>query len=135
MQIEREPLVIPKRCYQAVTKLPSSEFHSICNDLREFGEAMQVTASEEGITFSVEGNLVSGRVFLRPRAGDKPNDKVALRILEPVTATFALSYLVNFSKAAELCSTVELSLGPDAPLRVKYDIKHGYLQFFLAPIV
>ena len=52
-----------------------------------------------------------------------------------MSATFALGYLVNFSKAAELCSTVELRLGPDAPFRVRYDIKHGYLQCFLAPIV
>merc|ERR1712061_797791 len=43
---------------------------------------------------------------------------------------------VNFSKAAPLCGSVELGLGPDAPLMVKYDLENaenGHMQFYLAP--
>ena len=121
-----------------MAKLPSSEFQSICHELQEFGEVMQVTASKEGISFSVQGNLVSGRVLLRPREGDEPDDKVTLRVHEPVTATFALRYLVNFSKGAPLCGSVELGLDTDAPLLVKYNLgknADGHLQCFLAPRV
>merc|ERR1711879_206242 len=67
---------------------------------------------------------------------EKPEEKVTLTVHEPVTATFALRYLVNFSKAAPLCGSVELGLGPDAPLMVKYDLEkadNGYMQFYLAP--
>ena len=39
---------------------------------------------------------------------------------------------------APLCGAVELCLGPDAPLSVKYELEkseNGFLQFYLAPKV
>merc|ERR1712063_202437 len=117
-------------------KLPSSEFQKICRDLKEFGETMQVSASKEGIKFSVAGDVGSGNVMLKPRQADKSEEQVSLTVHEPVTATFALRYLVNFAKAAPLCGVVELGLGPDAPLLVKYDLEkadNGHMQFYLAP--
>jgi len=136
MQIESEHMEIPEQAYKVVAKLPSSEFQKICKDLKEFGESMQVKASKEGINFSVAGDVGTGNVLLKPRDSEKPEERVALTVHEPVTATFALRYLVNFSKAAPLCGTVELGLGPDAPLQVKYDLENsdnGHLQFYLAP--
>merc|ERR1712232_1522703 len=103
MQIESEHMEIPEQQYKVVARLPSSEFQKICKDLKEFGETMQVSTSKEGIKFSVAGDVGSGSVMLKPRdETDKPEDKVSLTVHEPVTATFALRYLVNFSKAAPL---------------------------------
>jgi len=136
MQIESEHMEIPEQHYKVIAKLPSSEFQRICRDLREFGETMQIKASKEGITFTVQGDIGAGNVTLKPREADKPDDRVMLTVHEPVTATFALRYLVNFSKAAPLCGTVELGLGTDAPLLVKYDLDNadnGHMQFYLAP--
>merc|ERR1712139_318722 len=136
MQIESEHMEIPEQHYKVVARLPSGEFQKICKDLKEFGETMQIKASKEGITFSVQGDLGAGNVMLKPRESEKPEEKVTLTVLEPVNATFALRYLVNFAKAAPLCGTVELGLGPDAPLLVKYNLEtgdNGYMQFYLAP--
>merc|ERR1712012_487893 len=136
MRIESEHMEIPEQQYKVIAKLPSAEFQKICRDLKEFGETMQVRASKEGITFSVQGDVGAGNVMLKPRESEKPEEKVTLTVHEPVTATFALRYLVNFSKAAPLCGTVELGLGPDAPLLVKYSldvIDNGHMQFYLAP--
>jgi len=97
---------------------------------------MSVKASKEGIAFSVAGDVGTGNVMLKPRESEKPEERVKLTVHEPVTATFALRYLVNFSKAAPLCGSVELGLGPDAPLLVKYDLENsdnGHMQFYLAP--
>merc|ERR1711974_55889 len=72
----------------------------------------------------------------QPREAEKPEERVALTVHEAVTATFALRYLVTFAKAAPLSSTVELGLGPDSPLSVKYELDNadnGYMQFYLAP--
>merc|ERR1711934_296639 len=127
---------VPEQQYKVTAKMPSSEFQKICRDLKEFGETMQIKASKEGITFSVQGDLGTGNVMLKPRESEKPEEKVTLTVHEPVTATFALRYLANFAKAAPLCGAVELSLGPDSPLSVKYDLEkkdNGYLQFYLAP--
>merc|ERR1712206_56348 len=136
MQIESEHMEIPEQHYKVIAKLPSAEFQKICRDLKEFGETMQVKASKEGITFSVQGDVGSGNVLLKPRESEKLEEKVTLTVNEPVTATFALRYLVNFAKAAPLCGTVELGLGPDAPLLVKYSLDNadnGHMQFYLAP--
>merc|ERR1712050_128764 len=136
MQIESEHMEIPEQHYKVVAKLPSGEFQKICRDLKEFGETMQVNASKDGIKFSVSGDVGAGSVVLKPRESDKPEEKVTLTVHEPVSATFALRYLVTFAKAAPLCGTVELGLGPDAPLLVKYNLEtgdNGYMQFYLAP--
>merc|ERR1712187_518021 len=136
MQIESEHMEIPEQHYKVTVKLPSSEFQKICRDLKEFGETMQMKASKEGITFSVQGDVGTGNVMLKPRESEKPEEKVTLTVHEPVTATFALRYLVNFAKAAPLCGAVDLGLGPDAPLLVKYDLEradNGFMQFYLAP--
>merc|ERR1711948_121285 len=136
MQIESEHMEIPEQHYKVLVKLPSSEFQKICRDLKEFGETMHVNASKDGIKFSVSGDVGAGNVVLKPRESDKPEEKVTLTVHEPVSATFALRYLVTFAKAAPLCGTVELGLGPDAPLLVKYDLENadnGHMQFYLAP--
>jgi len=137
LDIESEQLGIPEGMqYPCIAKMPAAEFQKICRDLKEFGETMQVKASKEGITFSVQGDMGAGNVMLKPREAEKPEDKVSLTVHEPVSATFALRYLVNFAKAAPLCGMVELGLGPDAPLLVKYSLENadnGHLQFYLAP--
>jgi proliferating cell nuclear antigen len=136
MEIESEHMEIPEQQYKVIAKLPSAEFQKICRDLKEFGETMQINASKEGIRFSVQGDVGTGNVMLKPRESEKPEEKVALTVHEPVVATFALRYLNNFAKAAPLCGAVELGLGPDAPLLVKYDLDsadNGHMQFYLAP--
>merc|ERR1712183_1132502 len=84
MQIESEHMEIPEQHYKVVAKLPSGEFQKICRDLKEFGETMQVKATKEGITFSVQGDVGAGNVMLKPREGEKPEDRVALTVHEPV---------------------------------------------------
>lgn len=136
MQIESEHMEIPEQQYKVLAKMPSADFQKICRDLREFGETMHVHASKEGITFSVAGDSGAGKVLLKPRGAEKPEESVTLTVREPVKATFALRYLVSFSKAAPLSGVVELGLGPDAPLLVKYHLEtsdNGHMQFYLAP--
>jgi proliferating cell nuclear antigen len=136
MEIESEHMEIPEQQYKVVARMPSAEFQKICRDLKEFGETMQINASKEGIRFSVQGDLGSGNVMLKPRESVKPEEQLTLTVHEPVVATFALRYLNNFAKAAPLCGYVELGLGPDSPLLVKFDLDkadNGHMQFYLAP--
>merc|ERR1719337_842754 len=118
MQIESEHMEIPEQQYKVVAKLPSAEFLKVCRDLKEFGETMQIQASKDGIRFSVQGDVGTGNVMLKPRESEKPEEKVSLTVHEDVTATFALRYLTNFAKAAPLCGSVELGMAADAPLSV-----------------
>ena len=47
-----------------------------------------------------KGDFGAGTVMLEPREAYEPDDKVPLKKYEPMTATFALKYLVTFTKAA-----------------------------------
>jgi len=78
MQIESEHMEIPEQHYKVTAKLPSAVFQKFCRDLKEFGETMQVKASKEGITFSVQGDAGGGNVMLKPREAERPEDRVAL---------------------------------------------------------
>ena len=135
-QIENEHMEIPEQHYKVVAKLPSSEFQKICRDLKEFGETLHLTGDKDGLKFVVSGDIGSGNVLLKPRETEKPEEKVSLTVHEPVTAAFALRYLVNFSKASPLCGSVTLGFAPDAPLLVQYDLEtedNGHMKFYLAP--
>jgi proliferating cell nuclear antigen len=138
MEIESDHMEIPEQTYKCLVKLPSAEFLKIVRDLKEFGETMHISASKDGIKFSVQGDLGSGNVMLKPRESDKVEERVRISVHEPVSASFALRYLNNFAKAAPLCGEVEMGLGSDMPLSVKYDLdnaENGHIQFHLAPKV
>merc|ERR1719428_603781 len=75
MQIESEHMEIPEQQYKVVAKLPSAEFLKVCRDLKESGETMSIQANKEGIRFSVQGDVGTGNVLLKPREADKPKDE------------------------------------------------------------
>jgi len=138
MQIEAEHMEIPEQTYQVVARMPSGKFLKIVKDLKEFGETMQISATKDGLRFSVKGDLGDGNVMLKPRESDKEEERITLTVKEPVVATFALAYLVKFAKAAPLSGSVELGVGADMPISVKYDLdnaENGHMQFHLAPKV
>merc|ERR1711977_774692 len=139
MQIESEHMEIPEQVYQVVAKMPSSKFLKIVKDLKEFGETIQISASKDGLRFSVKGDLGDGNMMIKPRESDKVEERVTLDVREPVVATFALAYLVKFAKAAPLSGGVELGVGADMPISVKYALDdaadNGHMQFHLAPKV
>jgi proliferating cell nuclear antigen len=65
---------------------------------------------------------------------DDEDAQVFIRMDEPVTQTFALRYLNNFTKATGLSKTVTLQLGAEVPLMCEYCIgDNGYIRYYLAP--
>merc|ERR1711876_168871 len=109
---------------------------SLGMNVDSLAKILKMCGTSDSLKLSVQGDVGAGNVMLKPRESEKPEEKVTLAVHEPVTATFALRYLVNFAKAAPLCGAVELGLGPDAPLLVKYDLErndNGFMQFYLAP--
>jgi proliferating cell nuclear antigen len=136
MSIDSEILGIPDQKYQAVIKLPSSEFQRICRDLTMVGDAVQISATKDGVKFSATGELISSNIMVRPSAGadEKPEESISIELEENVTQIFALRYLNSFAKATPLSSQVILSLSNDVPLVVEYIIEDiGYIRYYLAP--
>ena len=116
--------------------MPSSEFARICRDMTILGDTMVISATKEGVKFSVKGDLGSGNITIRPSSDvdSKEDDNTTIEIQEPVQLTFALRYLNYFTKATGLSGTVSLSMSKDVPLVVEYRIEDmGYIRYYLAP--
>jgi len=136
MEIETDVLGIPDTEYKSVIKMPASEFQRICRDLTILGDTVVISATKDGVKFSVTGDLGAGNITLRHNSevDAKPEETTSIEIQEPVQLTFALRYLNFFTKATPLSGVVSLSMSKDVPLVVEYRIQDtGYLRFYLAP--
>merc|ERR1712167_424318 len=121
LDIESEQLGIPEGMqYPVAVKMPAAEFMKICRDLKEFGDAIKIGCTKDGLKFSVEGDIGVGNVMVKPRDAEKEEEKVTIACEDTVDATFAIRYLNYFTKATPLSSTVQLSIANDQPLIVEY---------------
>ncbi|XP_017888693.1 proliferating cell nuclear antigen-like isoform X2 [Ceratina calcarata] len=135
INIDQEHLGIPETSYACVVKMPSQEFSRICRDLSQFGESITIACNKDGIKFSSSGDYGQATVRLAQTAEvDKEEEAVIINLQEPVKLTFACRYLNCFVKAGPLCTQMQLSMSPDAPLVCEYTVGDiGYIRYYLAP--
>ena len=112
---------------------------------------MVISCTKEGVKFSAAGDIGTGNIKLAQTANvDKEEEAVTIEMQEPVTLTFACRlfieivwkefnltfnrYLNMFTKASCLAAQVSLSMSPDVPLVVEYNIGEiGQVRYYLAP--
>jgi proliferating cell nuclear antigen len=96
-----------------------------------------IECTKEGVKFSASGDIGTGSVTLRQQ-NDQDSDKknVSIELNNPVSLTFSLKYLVNFTKATGLSAQVRVCLSDEVPLLVEYALaNNSFLRFYLAPKV
>eukprot|EP00761_Pharyngomonas_kirbyi_P012169 gb/GECH01012196.1/.p1 GENE.gb/GECH01012196.1/~~gb/GECH01012196.1/.p1 ORF type:complete len:264 (+),score=55.15 gb/GECH01012196.1/:1-792(+) len=137
MDIDAEQLGIPETEYTAVVHMPSSEYQRICKDLSSLSdkiETVTISATKEGVKFSVNGDFGSGNVVVNQNDSVDSGEATLINLEEPVELSFNLRYLTNFAKAASLSPMVTLSMKKSSPLVVEYKIEElGYVRYYLAP--
>jgi len=135
MNLDAEHLGIPETDYAAVIKMPSMEFQRVIKDLSQFGESLVIACSKEGVKFSAAGDIGVGTIKIAQTANvDKEEEAVTIEMQEPVTLAFACRYLNMFTKATCLSGQVCLSMSPEVPLVVEYNIGEiGHVRYYLAP--
>jgi len=147
MVIDTEQLSVPTMQYTTSCQMASSEFQRIVRDLSTIGDAVEISITKEGVTFSVESPTGSGSITLTgsETENDKKNSSsIKIKVEEELTQKFTLRYLNSFAKASSLSEFVTLKLSSEAPLCVDFrmvlpnkddenPIALGALRFFLAP--
>ncbi|XP_067139045.1 proliferating cell nuclear antigen-like [Centruroides vittatus] len=135
MNIDTEHLGIPDTEYSVTIDMPSVEFQRICRDLSQIGDSVTISCTKDGVKFSASGDLGSGNIKLSQTANvDKEEEAVIINMQEPVSLTFALRYLISFTKATPLANKVQLNISADVPLVVEYKIEDkGFIRYYLAP--
>lgn len=137
MDIDSEHLGVPEdTTYTAVIKMPSTEFRRIISDLSTIGDTVTIEVSKDGASFQVAGDIGKGNLCIQSNtSADKPSERVEITMEEPTKQTYAMRYLTFFTKAAPLSDTVTISLSPDVPLVVEFNIGEevGFVKYYLAP--
>ena len=131
----------PDQDYNTNVKMSSAEFQRIVRDMTVLGDTCSIGCTKEGVKFSVSGDLGQGNITLRQtNSVDKEEEAVTIEMDEPVELNFALRYLGFFTKASPLCPRVTISMSPDVPIVVAYNVGGekdtegaGSLSFYLAP--
>jgi len=132
MELDEETMAIPAIDYQAEFSLPSANFASIVNQLKLFGDTMDVSCNEEKIALrssSIESANMSVDIHIDDLTEFSINEGEDLRV------SFSLSYLHNFCMYHKLSNHVEVKISTNYPMKVVYPLasEGASLSFFLAP--
>lgn len=134
MDYDQEQLAIPETEYKAVVMIDANEFKRIIADLQMLGDTCLISCKKEGVRFTVDGDIGTANITLKPGQSADDSEKTKINVDEPVELRFALRYLNYFAKATPLSSMVQLSLAKEVPLLVEYKIEDaGVVQYYLAP--
>jgi len=136
MDIDSEHLGIPDTEYKAIVKMPSAEFQRIVREIQIIGDTVKISASKDGVKFSVQGDMGTGSIVCKQDSSidEEEHEKIQIKLEEEVSLTFALRYLNLFAKGTSLSPSVSLKMSPDVPLVVEYSMGDmGSIRFYLAP--
>lgn len=131
---DNEEMVVPDVEYETVINLPTSDFQKIIRDMNGISDRIEIKSVGNDLIFSCEGNFASSKIYRSESDGymefiQKPNASVVIQ------GEFSLKSLVHFIKCTPLCSHLEMYLGNDLPLIVKYDVASlGEIKLCLAPL-
>ena len=121
MDIDSEHLGIPDTDYTCVVKMPSSEFQRICREITIIGDTVKISATKEGVKFSVAGDMGNGSIICKQNASVdevffdfslllfmvlstllwfQESESIDIKLKTDVSLTFALRYLNSFAKVS-----------------------------------
>ena len=118
---DTEELVMPDVEYSTVINMPTTDFQKIIRDMNGISDRIEIKSVGNDLIFSCEGNFASSRIYRTESDGNmnfvnKPDASVV------VQGEFSLKSLSHFIKCTPLCSNLEIYIGNDLPLIVKYDV-------------
>jgi proliferating cell nuclear antigen len=131
---DNEEMVVPDVEYSAIINLPTSDFQKIIRDLNGISDRIEIKSAGNELVFSCEGTFASSKIYRSQSDGNmefisKPESSVVIQ------GEFSLKSLSHFIKCTPLCSHLEMYLGNDLPLIVKYDVASlGSIKLCLAPL-
>jgi len=131
---DTEELIVPDVEYSTVINLPSADFQKIIRDLNGISDRIEIKSVGNELIFSCEGNFANSRITRSESEGcmNFIHKKDASVVIQ---GEFSLKSLSHFIKCTPLCSHLEMYLGNDLPLIIKYDVASlGSISLVLAAL-
>ncbi|KAG1050743.1 hypothetical protein G6F43_007006 [Rhizopus delemar] len=117
MDIDSEHLDILETTYEAVIQMPSTKFQEIVHDLFTLSDFITIECTKGGIKFSADGEIGKGSVTVETGSSlDNGEESTIVELNQSVSMSFAVKYLVSFTKTTPLSSRVGLNLTADVLL-------------------
>ncbi len=133
LDLDNQKISVDPADFNSVITLPSSDFQKICRDMHNLAEYMEIKNVGNQLIFSCNGDFCCQETILCDNEngvhsiGNKKPDEI-------VQGIFSIKHLVLFTKATNLCNTVELFLKNDFPIVCKYNVASlGEIKLCLAP--
>lgn len=131
MDIDSEILEIPDMDYDVEFSLLSSNFANIINQLKMFGDDLEIQCSEEKIMLASKSKE-HGKMYVEIKIDDLTT--YAINEGETININFSLTYLHNICLYNKLSKEMDIKICRNSPLKVIYNLpEDAKLIFFLAP--
>jgi proliferating cell nuclear antigen len=133
IDLEVEYMEIPPIDYVAEFTVPSGVFSGLINQLKMFGDSMDITCSEEKIIL-FSNSPDSGKMSVEMNIDDLTS--FSINEGEELNLSFSLNFLHNICSFNKLAKEMEIKLVNNYPLAIVYDLSNdGFMKFYLAPKV
>jgi proliferating cell nuclear antigen len=132
MNIDEEMMAIPEIDYQAEFSLSSSNYSNMINQMKMFGDCLEIKCSEERI------DLLSNSVDLGKMSVNIPIEDLtefSINEGETLDISFSLNYMHMFCMYSKLSKDVNLSIRDNYPMKMLYKLgeEGAQMTFYLAP--
>jgi proliferating cell nuclear antigen len=134
LEPDPEELTVPDVEYSTIINLPTMYFQKIIRDLSGLSDRMEIMSVGNNLIFSCQGKFSKTKIYRTEADGQmkfvqKPDESLVIQ------GEFSLKSLSNFIKCTPLCSHLEIFLGNDLPLIVKYHVASlGEIRLCLGPL-
>jgi proliferating cell nuclear antigen len=134
LETDMEDIELPDINYQTIINLQTNYFQKMIRDLRGISEQIEIKSVGNDLIFSCDGPFSKSRIDRTESDGtlqfvQKPDSSVVIQ------GIFSLKSLQTFTKCSPLCTDLEIYLGNDLPLIVKYFVASlGDIKLCLSPL-
>lgn len=127
LDINDEGLDVPDIELDSVTVIPSAEFQKISRDMIHLSQYVTIRRTKDDFEMSCVGDFANQKTVITDGKG--PDG-------ESIENIFSLKYIVMFTKSTNMSQNLEIFMGQDMPIILRYCIANlGDLKFYLAPNV
>lgn len=129
IDIEQEMLNVHDLKDMTYIKFDSRYFNTIVKQLKDIGSnvRIKILKNKDKISFKTSGEHSDLKMIIN-------NNDITVEHTEDISSEFAIPNIEEFSKGYNISSSIELKIGQDVPLEMKYVfLEKGYVKYFIAP--
>lgn len=133
LDMENDQIEIPEAEFSSIIVMPSQEFHKVCKDISNVSDYIEIKSVGENLIFSCDGDSAK----LETTFGKAPDGiEFSSESDQIIQGIFSLKYLLAFTKATSLHSSVRIYIKNNWPMILEYQVASlGTLKFCLSPKV